>query len=540
MEDTQFQQLIPSKSLNVQGMAHAKFPDSSDSAFNKLVDVYWDFPGKKGHYPYCKLEYLYLLCGKCKDINWVRNKTEELSSVFFSLIFDRRLLFAQTRELTVPFSMMTYRTYMTNKNSMIAMKRNMKSAIDEAGQKLIEEFDMSHAAGDTEISKADFASMLEVIQKDLESMRGRPRKLIKYPPRVEDELSYRTREDTYDLWLEKRNQKLYENAIILGIPASEYYHRNISVLEILEDEWKEMAVKWLPRLARNIEASRDPYEKYRPYFFPTQWDDFKKLEKDVEKCSNKLYKSLNFITSENFADDIPLPNKMSATDKLEEFESFFDRYWPKEDSNDRPSSEEAGILFLLRAHLHPIFKQRKVNYPKVCAKSELISIKDGKAFFDKIEQNMTQSLSYTSQDLLSIDNIHIKLEDFESVLPTLDPYVQRELEKVHILTCDRIESYAQIFFSPVVQKDTLKEILQGIIDMLDWAEIPVLRVVQRFSYFATLEQCITTWKECLIEYRLMQCLIEQGYQNLQEITRNLFRIWGDCGGKFKKQACPCK
>ena len=522
MDHPEFQQLIPSKSQNLQGIAQARYPDIQDKVFGDLLTMYSDLTGKSRKYPYCKLEYLTLLRGKCGNKDWVKTHTKQLISVYFALIFDRSLLFAQTRELTTASTMIPYRVYMTNG----VLSQPTKDVIGEAAQELEIRFGLSCIAGDTAISKDAFKSMLDVIQKRLYLQKGRPKRLIEVSARIQNELSYRGKDEDYELWSGEHTHRLYSSLRVLGEAASFFYQKNISPLGIAEDLWIEMTTRWLRLLDSWIEMRKTLNKSYRPYFLPNQWGEFQNLQAKVESWSKELFEILSYKGSGDFRDQISIPNKYTVVEKIKTFASGFNDLLPDRTSEDGISAKAYSILFLLRTHLHPVLRKGGVNYSKVPLERSGM-IEEGKRYFDEIEWNISQCLLYTPRDLLSIDHIHIKPEDLERKLPDLDLCVKEELEKERNIPADIIEAYGQIFINPVLQKDTLKELLQKVAARMDWSNVPLREAVNQFSYFAQKERCISVWKECLVEYRLMQCLVERGYRDLREITRELFRTWGD-------------
>lgn len=524
MNHSEFQQLIPSKSPNLQGTAQALYPNAKDMVFNNFLTVYNNLTGRSRRYPYCKLECLQLLRRKCGNKDWVKAHTKQLLSVYFALIFDRTLLFAQTRELTTATTMIPYRMYMTNGGHILV--RQTKDIISEAVQELNVRFNMSCIAEDTGISNDDFKSMLDAVQEKLCFQKGRPKRLIEAPTRTQNELSYRSKDESCDMWSMERVQKLYESLQVLGEAASDFYQKNIFPIGIAEDSWIEMTTKWLRLLDSWIEMRKTSNKGYYPYFLPNQWEEFQNLQARVESYSKELFEILSYKGVDDFKDAIPISNNLTVTEKLEAFEVGFNRLLPERGAESRISAKTVGILLLLRTHLHPVLGKGNVHDSKVPLRQRGI-IEEGKRYFDEIKRNMTQCLLYTPRDLLAIDNIHIRWEDLECKLPDLDLYVQKELEKAGGLSPDIIELYERIFFNPVLQKDALKEPLQKIVVTLDWDEVPLREAVNHFSYFAQKEYCISVWKECLVEYRLMQCLVERGYRDLQEIAKRLFRTLGD-------------
>jgi len=98
MDNKNFFVLIPAHSPYTPGVAKAVHPTpASAQIFFACVDTFCDLKESSNVYPYCKLEFVDLLHRKCEDRSWIQKQAERLVLVYFALICDRELLFAQTR-----------------------------------------------------------------------------------------------------------------------------------------------------------------------------------------------------------------------------------------------------------------------------------------------------------------------------------------------------------------------------------------------------------------------------------------------------------
>lgn len=189
----------------------------------------------------------------------------------------------------------------------------------------------------------------------------------------------------------------------------------------------------------------------------------------------------------------------------------------------------AGVLFLLRFGAHSLLGGKTIDtlcFPPE-QKSLIPIVEAGVSYFDSIRDDMTHCLQYTAHNLLSIDNIRIKLEHFEQELPEFAPYVQHEVNRLYNEGPLLLENYKKIFFDPIYQKDNLRKELQAVVDLINWSDIPVEKSVEKYPGQFSLEKRVNAWKISLTEYGLMQCLIKQGYKQLSEITKNIFRVLGN-------------
>ena len=524
MDDKNFYVLIPAHPPYIPEVAKAVHPaPASAPAFFSCVDTFRDLKKSGVVYPYCKLEFVDLLHRKCEDYRWIHEHAKRLVSVYFALICDRELLFAQTREMTTSATTVTYTEYMTNRGQ--AKQPNRAKLVEDALQKLVETFEISASLDETEISKADFCSMVEAIRTDLCPSKGRSRLIIEYPPGVEKELSLRDQKEPLDVWKFKRNQKLYELAKTFGIPAQDYYQHNISKLGVPEDCWREMVIKWLPILKCNEDITKSLYCNYRPYFLPEQSLKYKQFQEIVQERSKEFIKIWEYTRREVFNNDRELFCELKREEKLEIFlDDCKTLNLPHENLD---ASKTAGVLFLLRSGAHSLFGGKTIDANARCLPPEQKSlIEAGVSYFDSIRDEMEHCLHYTARNLLSIDNIRIQLDNFEQELPNFAPYVQHEVNGFYNKEA-LLLAYKKIFFDPVYQKDNLRKELQVAATQKNCSDIPVEKSVEKYPGQFSLEKCVNAWKISLAEYGLMQGLIEQGRKQLREISKNIFNALGD-------------
>ena len=484
--------------------------------YNRFYNLYQAFMKGTHKTCYSKLQFLAFLAKRCNNPTWVHKHWCDLISMYFLLIYDRALLFAQTREDRSPINGYTCLEFATNRsNGRETCEKIMEGAINW----FLGDFRASVLYRDTGLTEAALRKILSVVEKDwLHNKKGRRRKLYYCPEKPWEELCYRDADEPEADWARRREESLYQIIQVLRIPAPNYYLQHHNDLAITEMQWREIVVNCLGPIGRRVEQELKDQMSYRPYFLRDQLSALSKLEARAKKDAD-LFLRLNKIWNKSsIFDEVTLPNSITSTKKVERFSQMIKHL------EESPTPFEAGLLFLMRANMHRLFGGRRSsdleNIPGV-------AVGDARRFFDRIQTESEACLVYSERNLISWNptSVRIKLDELiqseeylqlrsQVCLKFENSLKQKELQSV-------AKEYSRHFFSPVYPQDRLRPFLQDIVSKLDWSGIPVDNMWEKIRYSKAVGTEVL--QRNLVEYACIQLLIRKGYDDLREISHAVFR-----------------
>ena len=501
--------LIPGKCSQEKGI--------QPKEYNRFYNLYQTFMNGTHKTCYSKLQFLAFLAKKCNNPAWVCKHWPDLISMYFLLIYDQTLLFAQTREDRSPINGYTCLEFATNRSNG---RETCEKIMEEAVSWFLGDLSASVLYRDTGLTETALRKVLSVVEKDwLHNKKGCRRKLYYCPEKLWEKLCYRDEDEPEADWARRREESLYQIIRVLRIPAPNYYLQHRNDLAITETQWREIVVNCLRPIGRRVEQELKDQMSYRPYFLSDQLSALSKLESRAKKDAD-LFLRLNKIWNKlSIFDEVTLPNSITSTEKVERFSQTINY------SEEALTPFEAGLLFLIRANMHRLFSSRRSS-------SDLenisgVAVGEARRFFDRIQTESEACLVYSERNLISWNpaSVRVKLDELiqseeylqlrsQVCLKFENSLKQKELQSV-------AKEYSRHFFPPVYPQDRLRPFLRDIVSKLDWSGIPVDDMWEKIRYSKAVGA--EALQRNLVEYACIQLLIRKGYDDLREISHAVFR-----------------
>jgi len=498
--------LVPGKHREIKGIS----PDRTKyqlAGYQDFLDTHLKLFGSD---PYSKLQTITLFWHKIHEPEWVSQNAGVLLDFFFLLVFDRGLLFPQTRERVSVQKMQTLKDYLINAEyrAFAEKQEYLSNAVDA----------VSRLFSQPEKQSAVKKVMTLILEDELRKRRGRPVPLVSCPPGLRDELQYRNRGESEEAWQTRRRKELYDQAKILGISAQHYYDEKIKAHDVSFDIWVEVVTDQLWHVQERLDAGRGTYKGYIPFFTYDQVYPFERACAEAKEHADRFKNSMSCVAH----GEIFLSNTLSYEEKFEKFKvEWFDRYIRK----CNVSSEDAGILFVQRARLHPLLRGRAIH--RIPIGTEGISVREGIRFFDAIQENINQCLDYTAEDMLSIDNIFVHKEEYREKSMPWRRAVFSQLNQLLPQIEEYMVQYAKIFTVPAnTWKELLDKILEDISEKVDWDKISFEGLCSKGG-LTQRRKCLSVWKHAIVEDYLLKCLSESGREDLKDIGKFLMGPMAD-------------
>lgn len=528
--------------------AKAIFPDQVDNRF----DTYFEFETVANTLAdrtslYSKLDFTKLFLNYCRNSIWYRENYNTAVQCFFLLISDPGVLFAQTREWRAASNAITQNAAQHEDEDTVESAEINFTEI--AGKGIEYVIRLSVQCGP--LLPEQMRNALQVVihewspaKEDCPAKKGRPAKILFYPPKLYEQLAYRDHKESEEEWMQHRESKLYENSKVLGVTAKRFYQLHKDELKISEDQWRDVVLNWLGMLASYISLnSYQPVREYRPFFLLDQVPQLNQLKEKAEIFKNCLKPKndkcpLPFLTQKpereaeepfpyrpwEFAEEYPLENDFSPENKLRGFESALIR------TRVKVGPDAAGILFLMRSHMHTLLNGRGMNdYPKNSSK---VFVTTGIKFFDAVQASIEESIQFQERNLRSLDSIYITDKELRNARLRDPSIVKRLEEELSLNHKNLVEAFfaehQSLFLTPRHPAEAIRNALRIIVDQLDWKQLLPEKYVVKRPNSSTKE----SWKKNrhsfiqygLVEYVMLQKLAEQGRNDLTEIAKCLFRL----------------
>lgn len=523
-----FYTLIPGRHTQAKGVT----PDSYGDFYGRIRGwrTKYEEPG------YSKLALLQVLAKRCRKITWVRENLSDLLYVYFLIIYDRGVLFAQTREHTSPVNGPTCQNFYTNRPHKTL---DRKTAVEQVLQTIMDDRCTELYCRNGGLATSDLIGSLSVVTAEwIQPRSGRPPKLFYLPEKQGDVFMYRDCEEPEEVWKEHQERLQYEITEVLGKPASVYYQEHRQVLPVNEEQWRRIVLHYLERVFKQVTYLMDKQKHYHALFLPGQVEAFEKIAEQAHKTANFQLRLRRIWDKSNLLEECPLPASIPHNEKVVQFARSLGVIELK------PTPVEAGILWFMRTGLHPLLGKRQLR--KLPEDHDKVRIRAASRYFDRIGTYMDSCLVYSERELLSWNPacININVEKvmqnvaYQQLRSQVCARVQKDLTKAQIR--EVLTQYREYFFSPEFprclpespNKDTQKRkgahpthrplsiFLQSIVNKIDWHDLPTDQVCEKLAINSPKAQM--TLRENLVEYACMEMLIRQGYKDLHEITYVLF------------------
>ena len=343
--------------------------------YNRFYNLYQTLMNGTHKTCYSKLQFLAFLAKKCNNPAWVCKHWPNLISMYFLLIYDQTLLFAQTREDRSPINGYTCLEFATNRSNG---RETCEKIMEEAVSWFLGDLSASVLYRDTGLTETALRKVLSVVEKDwLHNKKGRRRKLYYCPEKLWEKLCYRDEDEPEADWARRREESLYQIIRVLRIPAPNYYLQHRNDLAITETQWREIVVNCLRPIGRRVEQELKDQMSYRPYFLRDQLSALSKLESRAKKDAD-LFLRLNKIWNKSsIFDEVTLPNSITSRKKVERFSQMIKHL------EESPTPSEAGLLFLIRANMHRLFGSHRSSSD--LENTSGVAVGDARRFFDRIQ-----------------------------------------------------------------------------------------------------------------------------------------------------------
>lgn len=382
---------------------------------------------------------------------------------------------------------------------------------------------------ETGVTEELLRNVLSVVEQDwLGKKTGRRRELWYCPEDVQDESHYRDLNESEEDWIRRRDEMLYQNIQILRTPASNYYRKHRKELSITEMQWKAIVLHSLEYIRSHVDMYLKEQGVYRPYFLSDQLPEMAQLESRAKEAA-ELFLRLNKVWKESpFLSEMTLPNSLKKQEQAEHFSQAIYK------AEELLTPFEAGLLFLMRTNMHPLFGGRRSS--SALENISGVDVEKARQFFDRIQSEMEGCLAYSEIDLISwrpssyrihLDEL-VRDKDYQQlrsqVCLALEESLKKNLKKDKLRS--KIKRYGKKFFSPIYPqnknaRDKFEKILQYVVENLDWSEIPVDSMWDKIRCSKTAGKEVL--QRHLVEYACVQQLIQKGYENLGIISCAVFR-----------------
>lgn len=511
-----FYVLLPGRRTRAKGIAC----DAYDKFYGiiRRWRLLWNEPG------YCKLALLRALARRCNKAEWVKENRSDLLYVYFLMIYDRGVLFAQTREHTGTANTPTCRSFYTN----CPQKRlDRKTAADQVIQELLDDTCTDLYCRSAGLTTSDLLRVLRVVTAEwVQPREGRPPMLFSISDKQRDRLMYRSREEPEGAWAQRQEQQQYEITKVLGSPAPVYYQEHRQSLAVTEEQWRQVMLHYIERLSKQVTWLIDSQKHYRPFFTHGQPQMFLKICQQADADADYLGTLMKVWDRSNLLEECPLPASITHQEKLERFAGSLGAIGLEINPVD------AGILWLMRTGLGPLFCRRQSGKPP--EDHPRINVSGACRYFERIRTSMEGCLVYSERELLSWNpavirrNVEtvIRNQAYQQLRQKVCARFQTDLTEHQIRS--NLTRYRKYFISPQYPQPVsagdapgeFSTFLQSIVDQLHWHDLPTAQVYRELRLGSGTVQ--ETLKKNLVEYACMEGLIRQGYEDLHTITRTLF------------------
>lgn len=440
------------------------------------------------------------------------------------MIYDRGVLFAQTREHTGTSNAPTCRNFYTNHPTECL---DRETAADQVIQELLYDSCTELYCRNAGLTTGDLLRVLRVVAEEwVQPRHGRPPRLFFISDKQKDELMYRNREEPEAVWTQRQEQQQYKITKVLGCPAPVYYQEHRQSLAVTEEQWRQVMLHYIKRLSQQVSWLIDRQKHYRPLFLHGQREVFLKICQQADADVDYLGRLMKVWERSDLLEECPLPASITHQEKLARFAKSLHAIDLKLDP------VEAGILWLMRTGLGPLFPGRRLGKP--LENHPLVNVSEACRYFEGIRTSIEGCLVYSERELLSsnpaVIPIHVETviqnQSYQQLRQQVCARFQTDLTEHQIRS--ELARYRKYFFSPQYPQPApaggapgkFSTLLQSIVDQLDWRDLPTEQVCRELKLESRASQ--ETLKKNLVEYACMEGLIRYGYEDLHTITWSLF------------------